>query len=886
YLPIDPVYPEDRIKYMLEDSDAKILLTENSLIQNLNEIEVESIDLYDEKIYSGETELENITLPNNLAYVIYTSGSTGKPKGVMLEHRNVANLVSGLDQQIYAQYQRRLNVCVVSPYVFDASVKQIFAALLLGHSLYIVPENTRLSGLKLLEFYEKYNIDVSDGTPTHISLLLENMEEKHNELGIKHFVIGGEALTKNLAESFLSRFTNSKPIITNVYGPTECCVDSSSYDVTIDNYNLYDMIPIGKPMPNVQLYIMDQKTKLQSIGIPGELCISGAGVSRGYLRREELTAEKFITNPFREGERLYRTGDLVSWLPDGNIKFIGRIDHQVKIRGYRIELGEIENRLLEHEIIREAIVIDRTDQNDAKYLCAYIVTDEEIPVADLRTYLSKDLPEYMIPSYFISLDEMPLTRNGKVDRKALPAPEGNLELGTEYVAPRDEAEEKMSLIWSEVLSVEKVGINDNFFELGGHSLKAIQLTAKILKEFNVEMPLQEIFKTPTVKDLAQFVRKAKKTLFTAIEPVEMREYYPVSSAQKRLYALKELEGENITYNMPTVLILEGELDKEHFTNVFQKLIERHEAFRTSFEIIDGEIVQRIHDEVEFELKELEIAESELENTVKELIRPFDLSTAPLLRVTLVKFAENKHVLIADMHHIISDGFSMRNLISDLVYLFADYDLPKLRLQYKDFAVWQNELFASEMIKKQEEYWLETFAGEIPVLNLLTDNPRPAIMTYEGDKIQFNLDKELTNQLNYLIVKHGATLFMTLLSTYNILLAKLSGQEDIIVGSPIAGRKHADLESIIGMFVNTLVFRNYPEGNKRFVDFLEEVKEKSLEAYQNQDYQFDMLVDQLNLERDLSRNPLFDVMFVVQNISTDLPLIDNADKKETNDLKIE
>ncbi|MCK4258177.1 MAG: amino acid adenylation domain-containing protein, partial [Halanaerobiales bacterium] len=844
YLPIDAQYPVERIEYMVNDSHSNIVLTQNHLKDKLEFVE-EVISLDNEDLYSNDfANIEIVNKSNDLAYVIYTSGSTGKPKGVLIEHKSLVNLTYW-----HINYYEITSLDCSTKYAgfgFDASVWEIFPYIISGATIHVIAEEMRLDVNKLNAYFEENQITISF-LPTQ--LCEQFMTLKNNSL--RKLLTGGDKLK-------FYQDTNYQLI--NNYGPTENTVVTTHYEVD----KQYNNIPIGKPIDNTKVYILDKSDQLQPVGVPGELCISGDGLARGYLNNAELTDKKFVTNPYT-GERMYRTGDLTRWYLDGNIEFLGRIDYQVKIRGFRIELGEIENRLLEHEMIRETIVIDKADQNDTKYLCAYIVTDTEISVADLRTYLAKDLPEYMIPSYFISLDKMPLTRNGKVDRKALPTPEGNLELGTEYVAPQDEAEEKMAKIWSEVLSVEKVGINDNFFELGGHSLKAIQLTSKVLKEFNVEMPLQEIFKTPTIKELVEYVQQAKKTVFTAIEPVEKREYYPVSSAQKRIYALRQLEGENITYNMPTVMILEGELDKEIFTNVFKNLIKRHEAFRTSFEMIDGELVQRIHDEVDFSITELEVTESELESTVKGLIKPFDLSKAPLLRVAMVKFAENKHVFLVDMHHIISDGVSTTNLIRDFAYLFAGYDLPNLPLQYKDFAVWQNELFASEKIKIQEQHWLETFAGEIPVLNLPTDYPRPVMKTYAGDDYKFSLDQDLTAKIKEVNTNFGSTLYMTLLAAYNVLLSKYAGQEDIVVGSPTAGRRHADLENIIGMFVNTLVMRNYPNVDKSFKTFLDEVKKNALGAFENQDYQFEMLVDQLNLPRDMSRNPLFDTMFMLHNV---------------------
>ncbi len=576
---------------------------------------------------------------------------------------------------------------------------------------------------------------------------------------------------------------------------------------------------------------------------------------------------------------MYRTGDLTRWLPDGNIEYLGRIDNQVKVRGFRIELGEIENQLLRHKGIKEAVVIAREDHNGDKYLCAYVVSDFDFNTLEIRAFLAEELPEYMIPSYFVEMDEIPHTSSGKINRKALPEPEGNIITGVEYVAPITELEEKLATIWSEILRVEKVGIQDNFFELGGHSLKATTMSARIMKELKVELPLQQIFKTPTIKDLAEYVAVTKESvseheLTQAIEPVEEREYYPVSSAQKRLFVVNELDDHSTTYNMPLVLNVKGQLNPDRLEKVIKNLIERHESLRTSFMLIAGDPVQQIHEDVEFSIQRFEVEEQidlekEVQQLIKEFVKPFELNKAPLLRVGLVTFAgiEDKQILIFDMHHIISDGLSMNILVNDFINLYEENEIPELKIQYKDFAVWQNDLFNSEKIKKQEEYWLNIFdtGEEIPILDLPTDYVRPAVMSFAGDKIEFELGKELTEKINGLVKENGATLYMGLFAAYNILLSKYTGQEDIIVGSPIAGRRYPDLEKIIGMFVNTLVMRSNPASEKSFKQFLDEVKVGALKAYENQDYQFETLVEKLELARNLSRNPLFDVVFALQNI---------------------
>nr|WP_325050181.1 condensation domain-containing protein [Cohnella faecalis] len=583
------------------------------------------------------------------------------------------------------------------------------------------------------------------------------------------------------------------------------------------------------------------------------------------MNQPELTAEKFVANPFAPGERMYRTGDLARWLPDGNIEYLGRIDEQVKVRGHRIELGEVESALRSHESVKEATVIARKDEEGSAYLCAYFVTNGNLGAAELRKHLSEMLPQYMIPSFFVRVEQMPLTPNGKLDRKALPSPEGTLERGTVYEAPRNALEETLANIWQGVLGVSAIGIADNFFELGGHSLKATTLVSRIHKELNVQVPLREVFQSPTIKELAQAIRGMEAHAYASIEPAPLREYYPVSSAQKRMYILSQLQGAEQSYNMPGAVMMEGKVDRERFERAFRQLIARHEALRTSFEWVEGEPAQRIHPEVDFEISYKKAEEGGLRQ-IAEFIRAFDLGQAPLLRVGLLELEPERQVLLYDMHHIISDGVSMDILVREFVGLYGGQTLPAPRLQYKDYAVWQQAFMQSEAMKRQETYWLETFSGELPVLEMPTDYPRPAVQSFKGDQIQFELDGELSAGLNRIAAETGTTLYMVLLAGYSALLSKYTGQEDIVVGTPIAGRPHADVENIIGMFVNTLAMRSRPAGEKTFTAYLQEVKEVALQAYEHQEYPFEELVEKLNVRRDLSRNPIFDTMFSLQNMS--------------------
>ena len=868
YLPIDKEYPRDRIEYMLQDSEAKLLLTKKAVKGEIS-YSGDVIFLEDKKLYEGECEnLEAACAPNNLAYVIYTSGSTGKPKGVMIEHKSLINMSKWYEK--YYEVSEEDRTTKYAGFGFDASVWEIFPYLIAGASIHLIEEELKLDILKLNEYYKANKITISF-LPTQICEQFIQLENEY----LRCVLTGGDKLKQYKSTSYK---------VVNNYGPTENTIVTTSFIVDKE----YNNIPIGQPIVNTRVYIVDKYNNLQTIGVPGELCISGDSLARGYLNRKELTAEKFVDNPFELGTKMYKTGDLARWLPDGNIEFLGRIDLQVKIRGFRIELGEIENQLLNCENVKEAVVIDKNDEGGNKYLCAYVVAEKEITVAELREQLGKKLPEYMIPSYFVQLEKVPLTPNGKVDKKSLPDPDGSVAIGIEYEAPRNEIEEKLAAVWQEVLGLKRVGINENFFELGGHSLKATSLIGKMHKELDVEIPLKVIFNTPTIKGISEYIEKTTKRIYTAIELAEKKAYYEVSSAQKRMYMLQQFNLEGIGYNMPGIMEVEGKLNIENLEKAFKRLLQRHETLRTSFETKEEQIVQIVHENIDFKVEYFNVESNEkaIDHVVKAFVRPFDLNNAPLIRVGVIRVEENKHILMYDMHHIISDGVSMGVLVNEFVKLYEGEDLEGLRIQYKDYSEWQNRLLKSEEMKKQEQYWINRYEGEIPILNLPTDFARPTVQSFEGDNISFKLHRELTNGLRRIAKETGSTMYMILLSGVNILLSRYSGQEDIIVGSPIAGRPHVDLEKIIGMFVNTLAMRNYPEKGKSYKEFLKEVKENSLNAFENQDYQFEELVDKLNIHRDISRNPLFDVMFAMQNMNSgDIRIKDLIFKEYKQELKV-
>lgn len=881
YLPIDPDYPSDRVKYMLEDSGAAILLTQGKLKDRIaGGPEIETADLDDESIYTGEdTNPVRVNNPRDLAYVIYTSGTTGLPKGAMIEHRNVVRLL--FNDRFQFDFGEKDVWTMFHSFCFDFSVWEMYGALLYGGKLVVVPRLTAMNPAGYLELLKKEQVTVLNQTPAAFyRLLQEEMRFKENDLAIRVVIFGGEALKPIMLRGWKEKYPDAR--LVNMYGITETTVHVTYKEIgwnEIEN----NISNIGRPIPTLTAYILDSNRNIVPAGVAGELYVEGDGVGRGYLNRPELTMEKFVPYPYHTGEtdanhRMYKSGDLARWLPNGDLEYLGRTDYQVKIRGFRIELGEIESVLLKQEQVKEVMVIALADTDGSKYLCAYMVCKEDIDTNELRERLQELLPYYMVPSYFVKLEKMPLTANGKVNRKALPDPKEQLVSDEVYVAPSNETEEKLVQIWQELLGISKVGVNDNFFSLGGHSLNAATLVYRIHKEFDAELQIRDVFTSHTIKGLAELIRADEKSAYTSIQPVKERPFYPVSPAQRRLFVINRIEGSQINYNMPELIMIDGICEEEKVENVMKQLIKRHEILRTTFELLDGELVQRIHETVDFKISCTDLSRDEadinssgwkdkINNIIKDFIKPFDLKHAPIFRAGLIKLPDNRSILLYDMHHIVSDGTSITILREEFLKLYNGLELEPLKLKYADYAVWKNNLMKTEEVRKQEKYWLERFKGELPVLDLPTDYSRPPVQSFEGEVFSFRIDGKLTSALQELASKWEGTLFMLLLSAFNILLSKYSGKDDIIVGTPIAGRHHADLERIVGVFINTLAMRNSPDATLTFKEFFDSVKENSFKAFENQDYQFEDLVNKLEIERDLSRNPLFDAMFILQNMDT-------------------
>lgn len=840
YVPIDTTYPAERVKYIKENSKCKVSIDEDFIRVFLNN-NVKSIDKPKPKIGA-----------KNLAYVIYTSGSTGRPKGVMIEHESLVNLCS------WHRRAYKLNSLsrgtLFSGVAFDASVWEIYPYLVSGGTLYPISKSeTRISIKKLSQFLKANKI-----THTYLpSQVCQELIGHKVELGDIKILTGGDVLK-------LSKQANLS--IYNNYGPTENTVVTSFFNVE----NLGETnISIGKPIDNIKIYILSENLGLQAKGVIGELCISGVGLARAYLHMPELTDEKFIPNPFLNGERMYRTGDLARWLPDGNIEFIGRKDSQVKIRGHRIELGEIENTILGYSDKIIQVVVLVIEKDNEKVLVAYYTSNKSIDKSELRHFLQGQLSKYMIPSYYVELDSIPLTSNGKVDRKKLPIVSEEDMIRKKYVAPRNELEKELVKIWQEILGVE-VGITDNFFESGGHSLVIAQVINRIQNRLGQNITFKDFFVNPTIQELS---KKLKKKQFSSIPKAPDLEYYSITSAQFRFWLLCQMENINIAYNIPFTLKMEGDLNIDLFKKACGILIKRHEALRTCFvQNQEGEVKQRIIpvDEIDFDIS---IKKSKDKDSLKKTISkfnkiPFDLAQAKLFRVDLIITQEKHFYICINIHHIISDGQSVQILIKELAFCYNSLllsdavNLAPLRIQFKDYAEWMSANLLSENVK-EKEFWLNELSGELPILNLPTYQTRPVIQTYNGANVSHQFNKFLLEKLTVFSNKRNATLFMTLLSAINGLIYRYTRQRDIILGTPVSGRENPDIENQVGLYINTIPIRTRFEGTNNFEELLNIQKEIWLRAYSNSNYPFEDMIKGLDLNRDTSRSPIFDILVIHQ-----------------------
>ncbi len=882
YVPLDPKYPKERIGTILQDAKAPLILTQSAIAGDLPSVAGERICLdRDWPLISQEpaTEPETAVQPDNLAYVLFTSGSTGRPKGVAIEHRSAATFIHWTRDAF--EPTELEGVLFSTSMCFDLSVFEIFAPLSSGGCV-ILAENA----LYLPMLPAKDMVTLINTVPSAIAELVRMGGVPDS---VRTVNLAGEALSESLVESIYENTKVSR--VYNLYGPTE--------DTTYSTYTLVPRgasVTVGRPIANSQAYILDSNFSPMAIGVPGELYLAGDGLARGYYGRDDLTTERFVPNPFsaKRAARMYRTGDLCRYLPNGEIEYLGRTDHQVKLRGFRIELGEIETAINSHPGVRQCVVMAREDVPGDKRLVAYVVPETGSAndgglLGDLRLRMSERLPEFMIPAAIVVLEAMPLSPNGKINRSALPEPELSREDADAFVAPRNPVEEKLAEIWSEVLRLPQVSVHDNFFRSGGHSLLATQVVSRIRKWARVEVPLRAMFEAPTIAELAVRVENLTGSAggLPPIRRASRDRALPLSFAQRRLWFLNQLDPDSPHYNIPMALRLSGALDTDALTRALNEIIRRHEVLRSTYQLDSDSPVQVIAAELKIDMplvdltyvpagrKEAAVRQFAIENGR----HIFNLQRGPLVRASLLQLADHDHVLLLNFHHIANDGWSIWQFANELAPLYEAFrengpsPLPELPVQYGDFAVWQHEWLQGETISRQLDYWKQQLAGAPDTLELPTDHRRPDVLSLRGTTEKAVFPRELVDRLNGFSRQQGATLFMALLAAYQTLLHRYTRQEDIVVGSPIAGRTRAEIEDLMGFFVNTLLMRTDLSGDPTFVELLQRVRTTALGAYSNQDLPFEKLVEVLQPDRELGRIPLFQVWFVLQNaprISLQLP----------------
>ncbi|TEP37990.1 amino acid adenylation domain-containing protein, partial [Pseudomonas aeruginosa] len=873
YLPLDPAAPEERLAHILDDSGVRLLLTQGHLLEHLPRqagVEVLAIDGLVLDGYAESDPLPTLSA-DNLAYVIYTSGSTGKPKGTLLTHRNALRLFSATEA--WFGFDERDVWTLFHSYAFDFSVWEIFGALLYGGRLVIVPQWVSRSPEDFYRLLCREGVTVLNQTPSAFKQLMAvacSADMATQQPALRYVIFGGEALDLQSLRPWFQRFGDRQPQLVNMYGITETTVHVTYRPVSEADLEGGLVSPIGGTIPDLSWYILDRDLNPVPRGAVGELYIGRAGLARGYLRRPGLSATRFVPNPFPggAGERLYRTGDLARFQADGNIEYIGRIDHQVKVRGFRIELGEIEAALAGLAGVRDAVVLAH-DGVGGTQLVGYVVADSaedaERLRESLRESLKRHLPDYMVPAHLMLLERMPLTVNGKLDRQALPQPDASLSQQA-YRAPGSELEQRIAAIWSEILGVERVGLDDNFFELGGHSLLATRVISRVRQEQQLDASLKALFERPVLEAFAQGLERTTDAVST-IPLADRQQPLALSFAQERQWFLWQLEPESAAYHIPSALRLRGRLDVDALQRSFDSLVARHETLRTRFRLEGGRSYQQVQPAVSVSIEREQFGEEGLIERIQAIVvQPFDLERGPLLRVNLLQLAEDDHVLVLVQHHIVSDGWSMQVMVEELVQLYAGYSqgldvvLPALPIQYADYALWQRSWMEAGEKERQLAYWTGLLGGEQPVLELPFDRPRPARQSHRGAQLGFELPRELVEAVRALAQREGASSFMLLLASFQALLYRYSGQADIRVGVPIANRNRVETERLIGFFVNTQVLKADLDGRMGFDELLAQARQRALEAQAHQDLPFEQLVEALQPERNASHNPLFQVLF--------------------------
>ncbi|MEL6495991.1 MAG: amino acid adenylation domain-containing protein, partial [Cyanobacteria bacterium J06623_7] len=876
YIPLDPNFPTERINYIINDAAITYLITkENVGLSDFDtNLSIINLDREQENIQRQSTANLNLDIqPQDLAYVIYTSGSTGKPKGVAVQHNSLLNFLYSMKEQPgIEENDRMLAVTTIS---FDIAALEIYLPLITGAKVILADKETTVDADLLSQKIAAENVTIMQATPATWRMLLDNHWQGKSNLKI---LCGGEALPQKLAAGLANKCRE----IWNLYGPTETTIWSSVYQFKTEGDRQLNTVPIGQPIANTQFYILDSQLNIVPPGRSGELYIGGAGISRGYLNRPDLTAEKFIPNPFLcealNDSLLYKTGDRVRQLPNGNLEYLGRLDNQVKIRGYRLELGEIEAVLNQYPQIQTSVVVLNNER-----LVAYIVSEISAPSAfqEIRYFLAQKLPGYMIPRDIIPLESFPLTPNGKIDRTSL----SNLDIESQEQQPiaataTTPTEEILRGIWTEILERANINTDDNFFELGGHSLLATRVVSQIRQVFSIELPLRNLFEYPTVRDLALIIDRQQKN--SPEKPVEItivaREgELPLSFAQQRQWFLHQLEPDNPWYNISTAVKIRGSLDLARLQQCFDILVERQEILRTSFITVEGQPKLIIHDVAKIELPVVNLSASstkEQRQQIKQLQiadaqQPFALDSCPLMRVKLMSLGDNEQILLLSLHHIIGDGWSMGVLVDEIVGLYESGGAEEQReqrereIQYVDYAAWQRKYLQGKVLERQVEYWQDKLADAPPISSIATDYPRKSQSSFESAAYNFQLNDSLTQSLKQISRSNSVTLFMTLYAAVALLLHRYTDNDDLVVGTPIANRDRAEIAGLIGFFANTLALRIDLAHNPSFTELLARARETALEAYSHQDLPFEQLIDRLQLERSLSHTPLFQVMLVLE-----------------------
>jgi amino acid adenylation domain-containing protein len=885
YVPLDPEYPRERLAFIAGDSNLAALVTQRRVQEKLPELEAQAVVLIEDVDMDGSdaSATENLAsgvVADNVAYMIYTSGSTGRPKGVVVSHRAIRNRLLWMQHKFPVEAADR--VLQKTAYSFDASIWEIFVPLLAGAQVVIARPGGQQDSAYLVNAVREHEVTVLQLVPSMLRVVLTE-DAFADCVSLRRMFCGGEALMREDVTRFRERLGAE---LHNLYGPTEAAIDATHFNCLEETAGV--VVPIGKPISNMEVYILDRHLRVVPVGVAGELYIGGVNLARGYHQRPDLTAEKFIPHPFSrtEGARLYRTGDRARFLPDGNIEYLGRLDHQVKLRGFRIEPGEIEAALQAHRLVRECAVLLTGDGDVDQRLRAYVVTVEGVDTegGELREWLRRSLPDYMIPTTFVLLEELPRTPNGKLDRRALlQHSQPETIPASRHVAPRNPLEEVLAGIWAEVLGVERVGIHDNFFELGGHSLLATQVVSRVRKVLQVELGLREFFESPTVAELVGSIAALRRGDAQSNMPPLTRserdpQGMPLSFAQQRLWFIDQLAPGSPVYNIPFSFRMMGELNVKAIEQTLCEIARRHEVLRTTFAKRDGRPVQLIAEAADFTLPLTDLtalADEEQRREVTRIAReeaqePFDLSRGPLMRAMLLRLAADEHVMLFTLHHIVSDGWSMGVLIEEVASLYKTFaagappSLAELPIQYADYAAWQREWLSGERLQSHLDYWRRRLSGSSSTLKSLTKASRQSRTDFRGEAQSFALPADLSKHLKALGQREGSTLFMTLLAAFATLLHRHTGQDDIVLGTDVANRNRIETESLIGFFVNVLVLRTDLTGNPTFRELLARVRGTTLEAYEHQDLPFEKLVEELQPDRALSGTPLFQAKLILQN----------------------